>query len=94
MRAKLRVMFTDPGHRLAERTSHPGPGAFGRGSGSTTPTAQADRAGQFSNQEVAFGGGLRRTFDIAGYLRLLEVLVDLDEPPTVRVLGSRVEDLT
>ena len=87
-------MFTDPGHRLAECAGHPGPGAFGCGSGSSTSTAQADRAGQFSNEEVAFGVGLRCPFDVAGCLRLLDVLVDLDEASPVGVLGSRVEDLT
>ena len=49
--------------------------------------------GKFSNEEIAFGGGLRCAFDVAGCLRLLDVLVNLVEASPGGVLGSRVEDL-
>ena len=86
-------MLTDPGYRLADGAGHAGASALGRGCGPSITTAQAERAGQLSNEEVAFGVGLRGPLGVAGGARLLDVVVDLGEASAVGVLGLRVEEL-
>ena len=93
MLAELGMVLTDPGHRLADRAGHTGSGTFGGGGGSSTTTTQAERARELSNEEVAFGVGLRGPLGVADGARLLDVVVDLGEASAVGVLGSRVEDL-
>ena len=91
--AELGVVLADPGYRLADRAGHAGSSALGRGRGSSTTTAQAERAGELSNEEVAFGVGLRGPLGVPDGARLLDVVVDLGEASAVGVLGSRVEHL-
>src|SRR3954468_23636175 len=93
MRAELGMVLTDPGHRLADRAGDADPSSFGCGCGSSATTTEAERARQLSNEEVAFGVGLRRPLGVAGGTRLLDVVVDLGEAPAVGLLGSRIEDL-
>jgi hypothetical protein len=59
MLAKLRMVLTDSGDRPADRAGHTGSSPLGCGRGSSATTTQAKRAGEFSNQEAAFGVGLR-----------------------------------
>ena len=56
-------------------------------------TAQANGAGEFSQQEVAFGVGLGRSLGFPACLCLLDVVVDFGEASSVCVLGLRVEHL-
>src|SRR5688572_33047027 len=93
MLAEPGLVFSDPGDRLADRPGHRGPGALGRGGGPSLATTQAERAGELSNEEVAFGVGLRRPLGVPGGARLLDVVVDLGEASAVGVLGLRVEEL-
>ncbi len=87
------MVLTDPGDRLADGAGHSGSSALGRGCGSSIAAAQADCAGELSDEEVAFGVGLRGALGVAGGARLLDVVVDLGETSAVGVLGSRVEHL-
>ena len=93
MLTELGVMLTEPGYRLAERAGHTHSSTLGGGSGSPTSTTEANRARQFSNQEVAFGVGLRDPLRVSAGLRLFEIFRDLGEASTICVLGSRVQEL-
>ena len=46
------MVLPDPGYRLADRAGDTGPSPLGRGRGSSMTTAQAERAGEFSNEEL------------------------------------------
>ena len=91
MLAEAGVVFTGLGDRLADRAGHTGAGAFGRRSGSTIATTQANRTRELSNEEVALGVGLRLPLAVSDGARLLDVVVDLGETSTVGVLRSPVE---
>jgi hypothetical protein len=93
MLAELGMVLTDPGYRVADRAGHSDSSTLGRGCGSSIATTQANRARELSNEEVAFGIGLRRPFSVPEGARFLYVVFDLGEAPAVGVLGSRVEDL-
>ena len=93
MLAELGMVLSDPGYRLADRAGHTGSSALGRGCGSSIATTQANRARELSNEEVAFGVGLRGPLGVPDGARLLDVVFDLGEASAVGVLGSRVEDL-
>lgn len=87
------MVLVDAGDRLADRAGDTDSSTFGCGGGSSATTTEAERARQLSNEEVAFGVGLRGSFGVAGGARLLDVVVDLGETSAVGLLGSRMEDL-
>src|SRR3954454_10984780 len=91
--AELGIVLPDARYRVAEGAGHAGSGALGRRRGAPVAAAEADRARELSNQEVAFGVGLRGSFGVAEGARLVDVVLDLGEAPAVRVLGSWVEEL-
>ena len=93
MLAQVGMVLTDPGDRLAYRASHARSSSLGCGGGAPAATAEAERAGQLSNEEAAFGVGLRGPLVVPGRARLLDVVIDLGEASAVRVLGLRVEEL-
>jgi len=93
MLAELGMVLTDPGYRLADRAGHTGSSALGRGCGSSIATTQANCARELSNEEVAFGVGLRGPLSVPDGARLLDVVVDLGEASAVGALCSCVEDL-
>lgn len=87
------MVFTDLGHRLADRTGYGGSSAFGRGRSSSVATSETERGCELSNEEVAFGLCLGESLGVADGARLLDVVVDLRDAPAVGVPGSGVEDL-
>jgi hypothetical protein len=87
------MVVSDPGYCLADRAGHAGSSALGRGRGSSMTTTEAERAGEFADQEVAFGVGLCGPLGVPDGAGLFEVVVDLGEGSAVGVLGARVEDL-
>src|SRR5918999_2538709 len=93
MLVELGVVLADPGDRVADGAGHTGSGAFGCGCGSSIATAQANGAGQLSNEEVAFGVRLCGSLGVAEGAGLLDVVFDLGEASPVRVFGLHVEDL-
>ncbi len=93
MLAELGMVLGDAGDCLADGAGHTGSGALGRRGGSSVSTAQANGAGEFSKQEVAFSVGLCGAFAVSGGLRLLDVVVDLGEASPIGVFGLRVEHL-
>ena len=92
MLAELRMVLADPGYRLADRAGHPGSSALGCGCSPSTATTQAVRAGELSDEEVAFGVGLRGAFGVPTGARLVDVVIDLGEASAVGVLCPRVEN--
>jgi Molybdopterin cofactor-binding domain len=93
MLAELRMVLADAGYRVADRAGHTGSSPLGRGRGPSATTTQAKRAGELSNEEAAFGFGLRGPLGVPDGACLLDVVVDLGEASAVGVLGPRVEDL-
>ncbi|HKO86149.1 MAG TPA: hypothetical protein VJ140_16685 [Actinomycetota bacterium] len=93
MRAELRMVLTDPGYRLADRACHTGSGAFGGGGGSSGTSAEAECAGELTDEEVAFRVGLRGSLGVPVGACFLDVVFDLGEAPAVGLFGSRVEHL-
>ena len=93
MLAELVMVLGDAGDCLADGAGHTGSGALGRRGGSSVSTAQANGAGEFSKQEVAFSVGLCGAFAVSGGLSLLDVVVDLGEASAIGVFGLRVEHL-
>ena len=87
------VVFTDPGYPLVDRAGDADTGALGRGCGSSIAATEANRARQLSDEEVAFGVGLRGALGVPEGARLLDVILDLIEAAAVRRLGFVVEDL-
>src|SRR6185503_7604725 len=59
--------------------------------GAAVAAAEADGATELAGQEITFDLGLCHALGIAVAPRLLDVLVDLAEPPSVRVFGVGVE---
>ena len=94
MLAKHGMVLVDSAHRVADSAGHSDPGPLRRRCGSAIATAQADRLRQLANEEVALGVGLRSPLDVSECTRLVDVIVDLREAPTVRTLGPCIEDLT
>src|ERR671910_1788125 len=92
--AQRGMMVGDPCDGVAHGAGHTGSSALGRGRRSSIATAQPDGARELSEQEVAFGIGLGGPFAVPGGPRLVDVLVDLGETPTVRLLGPGVEHRT
>ena len=93
MLAEQGVVLADPGHRVADCAGHADSGTLGRRCGSSIATAQADSARQLSNEEVAFGVGLRLPLGISEGAGLPDVVFDLGEASAVRILGACVEHL-
>jgi hypothetical protein len=93
MLAELGMVLTDPTYRLADRAGHTDSSTFGCGRRSSIATTQANRARELSNEEVPLGVRLRGTLGVPEGARLLEVVFDLGQASTVRILCSRVEHL-
>ena len=70
-----------------------GSGALRCGGRPPVTVTQAERSGQLSNEEVAFGVGLRGPLGVAYGASLLDVAFDLGETSAVGVLGAPVEHL-
>ena len=87
------IVLTDPRDGLTNRAGHGGSSAFGRGCCPSIATTQADCARELSNEEVAFDLSLGSSLRVPDGKRLVDVVVDLGEASTVRVLGSRIEHL-
>ena len=93
MLAELGMVLTDPCYPLAHRAGDSDSSTLGRGCGSSIATTQAYRARQLSNEEVAFGLGLRLPLGVSEGARLLDVVFDLGKAAAVGGLGPFVEDL-
>src|SRR4051812_34185155 len=93
MLAEPAMGLTDAGYRLANSTGHPGASAFGGGPSSSRTTAQTKGSGEFSNEEVALGRGLRGPLVVAEVAGLLDVVIDVGEASAVSLPGSGVEHL-
>jgi hypothetical protein len=91
MLAELGMVFADPRDRLTDGARHTHSSALGRGRSSSSATAQAVRARELSNEEFAFGVGLRGTLGVPDGARPLDVVFDLGQTTAVGVLGTRVE---
>src|SRR5258706_3578020 len=65
--------------------------ARGRGRGSAVTTTEANSARQLSDEEFAFGAGLRGPRGVSERARLVDVVSDLGEASSVRVLGTCVD---
>src|SRR5215207_3483539 len=93
MFAERGMVLADPAYGLADRAGHTCSGALGRGRGSSMTAAEAERAGELANEELAFGVGLCGPLGVPDGAGLVEVVVDLGEASAVGVLGAWVEDL-
>ena len=74
-------MLADPRRRLPHSARDRDPRAFGRRCGTTIATTQSDRTRQLPQQEVALCSRPRCPIRIPEGVRLVEVLVDLGQPP-------------
>lgn len=79
---------------LAHGLGDGGPGPFGGGSGVPVAAAESDGPGEFVDQEVAFELGLLPPGDVVVGAGVLDVLLDLGEPPPVHLLGAVVQEGT
>ena len=86
-------MLLDSGHGWADGPSHADSGPFGRGSRSSITTTQPERTGQLAHDEVTLGIRLCGPFRSPHGPRLLDVRLDLDKPPAIRLFGLRIEHL-
>ena len=85
------MLGTDTPHGLSDRACHTGSGAFSGGTGASTASAEPNRARQLAREEVAFGLCLRHPRCISQGSRLLQIVLNLGEPPAVRLLRARIE---
>jgi hypothetical protein len=87
------MLVPDTPHGMPDRARHTGSGALGRGTDAAIASSESDGAGQFACEEVAFGLRLRHPRSIPKGSRLLQIVLNLCEPPAVRVLRAGVEHL-
>ena len=83
MLAELGVVLSDTGHGLADCPGDPGSRPLGRRRGASITSTQSDGAGELSNEEVAFGVGLRGPLGVPCSAGLVDVVVDLGEASAV-----------
>src|SRR5215210_2319300 len=93
MLSELGMVLPNPGHPLADRASDADSSPLGRGSDPPVSAVKADGARELSNEKVAFRVCLRLSLGVLEGARLLDVVLDLGEAPTVGVFGPRVEHL-
>ena len=92
MLTQLGVVLANTDHGLSHGSRHAGSRAFRRGVSGAIATTESNRTRKFTDEEVAFRFGLSSLFIIADCLRLLDVLRDLGETPSVRLPGLSIEE--
>jgi len=85
------MVGADSPHRVSDRAGHTGSGAFCCGANASIASSESNRAGQLARQEVVFGFCLLCPRGISQCSRLFQIVLNLSEPPAVRLLRARIE---
>lgn len=88
---QLRGVLLQPGGRVAERASHGHPGPLGVAAHGPQPTTEPDGAAQLGDEVVAVALGQLGPCRIVAPERIVDVLVDLGQPPPVGLAGLVVQ---
>jgi hypothetical protein len=87
------MVGADSPHRVSDRAGHTGSGALCGGANASIAPSESNRGGQLARKELAFGSCLLRPRGISHCSRLFQIVLNLIEPPAVRLLRARIEQL-
>lgn len=91
MVSERRMMFVNARHGLPNGPRDAGSGALGIRARAPIAAAHTDGAGELTGDEVTLGFRLCGAPGISAGAGLLEVLLDIGEPPPVRLFGSSIQ---